>query len=53
MPDNVERDADAVRVDPYGPKSPEFGDGQLRGHVNVGAGVLPEALRRQARRLSP
>jgi len=25
MPDNVERDADAVRVDPYGPKSPEFG----------------------------
>jgi glycine/D-amino acid oxidase-like deaminating enzyme len=24
MPANVERDADAVRVDPYGPKSPEF-----------------------------
>ncbi|TMH00021.1 MAG: FAD-binding oxidoreductase [Betaproteobacteria bacterium] len=24
MPANVEHDADAVRVDPYGPKSPEF-----------------------------
>ena len=24
MPGNVERDADDVRVDPYGPKSPEF-----------------------------
>ncbi len=24
MPANVERDADEVRVDPYGPKSPEF-----------------------------
>jgi len=24
MPANVERDADAVRVDPYGPNSPEF-----------------------------
>ena len=53
MPAAVDRPADEVRVDPYGPKSPEFVvDRQLRRHVDVGARVLPEALRRPARRIS-
>ena len=50
MPAVVERPADEVRVDPYGPKSPEFVvDRQLRRHVDLRARVLPEALRRPAR----
>ena len=47
-PYKVDQDADSVAVDPYGPESPDFivGD-ELRPYVVLGAGALPEALRRQ------
>ncbi len=52
MPATVERDADEVRVDPYGPKSPEFVvDDNFADMWTSALAYLPEALRRQARRV--
>ena len=46
-PYKVDQDPDQVAVDPYGPDSPDFvvGD-ELHRYVVLGAGALPEALRR-------
>ena len=47
MPFKVKTAPDEVKVDPYGPESPGFHRRRrLRPYVGVGAGLLPEALRR-------